>query len=80
MGKQDFCLCENKGAIGTFVFATWKVQYLLYFYPKFQDSSVVYRLVCVATGQKHDDQFLKSRLICLYDNSQFSTVKLTNKT
>ena len=56
MRKPDYCLCENKGAdqrlsvavtvklISVFVFATWKVQYLLYLYPKCQDSSFLPRI------------------------------------
>ena len=41
--------------ISAFVFATWIVQFLLYLYPKFQDSNFllwVYRPVCVGSGRK----------------------------
>ena len=48
MRKPDLCLCENKAAdqlavavqlMKAFVFATWKVHFLLNLYPNFQDCS-----------------------------------------
>ena len=66
--KQDYCLCENKGAdqlcnnctadqrlCFCYMYTDSSVQFLLYLYPKFQDSSLllhVYRLVCVGPGRK----------------------------
>ena len=64
MRKEDFCLCENKGADQlrsncdadhTFVFATRIVQFLRLFFlnPKFQASSLLlrlYRPICVRPG------------------------------
>ena len=59
MRKQDFCLCENKGAdqlcstctskgqgqlISAFVFATRIVQFLFFLNPNFQASNYLLRL------------------------------------
>ena len=54
--KPDFC---------TFVFATWIVQFLILLNPKFQATSLLlllYRPVCVRTGQTPKTVFLASRL------------------
>ena len=47
MGKPTICICENKGAdqLRSIIFATQIVQFLLYLYPKFQDS-----FFCGCTG------------------------------
>ena len=62
--KPDFCLCANKATdhcavtaqlISTFVFVTPIVQFLLYLYPKFQDSNFflrLYRPIFVRRGRK----------------------------
>ena len=62
--KPDFYLCKTKAQIScavtaqlisAFVFATWIVQFLLYLYSKFQDSSLLmrlYRSVCAGPGRK----------------------------
>ena len=64
MRKPDFTYAKTKAQIScavtarlisTFVFATQIVQFLLYLYPKCQDSSFLlwmYRPVCVGPGQK----------------------------
>ena len=53
--------------ISTFVFATWLVQFFLYLYPNFQDSSfhlLVSRPVCVRPGAETlKTGFLTSQLI-----------------
>ena len=62
MRKPTICICENKGADQlrvnqeadhAFVFATQIVQFLFFFNPKFQESSLLlglYRPVCVRPG------------------------------
>ena len=56
--KQDYCLCENKGAdqlISTFLFITWTVPFLFFPTPKFQASCLflrLYRPVCVRPVEK----------------------------
>ena len=58
--------CAITAQLIIFVFATWVVPFLLYLYPKFQDSSFllwVYRPVCVGPGQKFpNSQDLFSRV------------------
>ena len=65
MRKPVFCLCKNKDAdqlcstaqlISASDFPARIVQFLLYLYPKFQDSNFLlrlYRPVCVRPGRKH---------------------------
>ena len=61
MRKRDYYLCENKDADQlysncAFVFATWIVQFLLYIYPKFQDSVCIGRSVSNPVGNP-EEQF-----------------------
>ena len=70
MRKPGFRLCENAKTktqiscdviaqlISPFVFVTRIVQFLLYFYPNFQDFSLlcVYRSTCVGPGGKSQSQ------------------------
>ena len=69
MRKPDFCLSE----ISPFVFATWIVLFLLYLYPKFQNSSFLLRkcrLVCVRlVSETPKTGFLVLRLI--YSGNDF---------
>ena len=55
MRIPDFAYAKTKAQV-SFVFATWIVQFLIYLFPKFQDSSFLlreYRQVCVRPGQKY---------------------------
>ena len=76
MRKQDFCLCENKGAdaklISAFIFATLIVLFLSFLNPKVQASSHPLWLhgpVCVRPGRKTPKTgYLASRLKCFKYN------------
>ena len=64
--KTQISCAVTAQLISAFVFATRIVQFLLYLYPKFQDSSFllcVYRPVCVGPRRKLKDLF--SRVMAL---------------
>ena len=79
MGKREFCICENKCAdqlcskctftaqlISAVVLATQKAQFLLYVYPRLQDSSI-FLLLCQTWSEMWNTGFLASRLIyCIH--------------
>ena len=63
--------------ISAFVFTAWMVQFLLYLYPKFQDSNFLlrlYRPVCVRPGQNLEYWFSRvlAHSIGPIDSRQFS--------
>ena len=76
MGTQDFCLCEKKAQISfavsaklisAFVCASRLAEFLFFFNPKFQASSLLLSIkvgLCQNWSEILKTDFLSSRLIC----------------